>query len=377
MPWLFGIQACAFDNRYVIGEGHKVGYIDSLGNIAIPPQFDDGADFSEGLAAVEVGREYYFYRRIDDTSGYFIPVHDDSLFLIDKEEYVITNHGPYGFIDTTGRLVIFPEFDYAFDFSEGWAVVNRGGEWGDEGILDGGIWTYIGRTGGVHRTGFFEFKDYDNAQSFSEARAAVDSAGKWGYINSVGELEFNYQFDYAGPFEYGFAECRYDERGDYFWIDKRGEVYTDLRYFSEGFLIKNFRGKYGVFDSLGNELVAPKFDYLGPFVEGRAQVRDAGKWGFIAPNGNYVCEPRFDEVENYSSGMALVQLDKKWGYINHSGDVAITPQYGHAKPFKGALSGVVTTEKIILPDGKESIHAIRAYINKRGEIVWPKRAISR
>ena len=68
-------------------EQHKKwGYIDKTGRLIIPFKFDGAADFSEGLAAVEI-----------------------------KEKT--------GYIDKTGKFVIPPRFLSGFPFSEGLAVV--------------------------------------------------------------------------------------------------------------------------------------------------------------------------------------------------------------------------------------------------------------
>ena len=78
-----------------MGDGKKWGYVDYSGKVVVPLQFDDAkALFSEGLAAVRVGRN------------------------IDLGEL-----GKVGFIDGTGAMIVQPQFSSAQEFSEGFAVV--------------------------------------------------------------------------------------------------------------------------------------------------------------------------------------------------------------------------------------------------------------
>jgi WG containing repeat len=67
------------------------GYIDRNGRFAIPPQFDEADEFSDGLAHVRVGNKH-------------------------------------GFIDHTGKLVFPLEFDEAYPLFDGIARVGFGEE---------------------------------------------------------------------------------------------------------------------------------------------------------------------------------------------------------------------------------------------------------
>lgn len=72
----------------------KWGYINKEGQFVIKPRFQKASDFSEGLAAVQVG---------------------------DK----------WGYIDKQGRFVISPQFDFTWKFSDGlaWVVVHNKHSW--------------------------------------------------------------------------------------------------------------------------------------------------------------------------------------------------------------------------------------------------------
>jgi len=69
------------------------GYVDRLGKLIIPAQYQDAWTFSDGLAAVE-------------------------------------KDGNWGFIDRFGKVVIKPQFDRADSFAEGLAAVRVDKKWG-------------------------------------------------------------------------------------------------------------------------------------------------------------------------------------------------------------------------------------------------------
>ena len=81
-------------------KGKKL-FIDASGRAVITPQFDIVDDFSEGLAAVNIGQT-----RIPNLG-------------------LISNPGKWGYIDKTGRLLIPLKFTHAEDFSEGLAGGQR------------------------------------------------------------------------------------------------------------------------------------------------------------------------------------------------------------------------------------------------------------
>jgi hypothetical protein len=109
--------------------------------------------------------------------------------------YLIYEDGKWGFIDATGKVVIDPQFDEAWDFSEGLATVRIGEKWG-----------FIDVSGQ-----YVVDPQFDETWYFSEGLAPVRVGEEWGYIDTMGQYVINPQFDDTYGFFYGLAAVRFGD----------------------------------------------------------------------------------------------------------------------------------------------------------------------
>jgi len=112
----------------------------------------------------------------------------------------------YGYVDTSGAVVIRPQFQGAFDFSEGLAVV---------AVKANGATKY----GYIDKSGAWVIQpQFDNAGFFSEGLAAVGTRTSgtdadptwitdysWGYIDKTGTVVIPMQYQTADSFSGGVA----------------------------------------------------------------------------------------------------------------------------------------------------------------------------
>jgi hypothetical protein len=125
--------------------GEKYGYIDKTGKIVISPQFDTAFPFSdEGLALVSTDQKIGFINRSGTyaispqfvTSGWFFPFPWQFAFMLTPEIERVSfseglapvknkKDGKFGYINTTGNIVIDYQFDQAVPFYKGVAYVGR------------------------------------------------------------------------------------------------------------------------------------------------------------------------------------------------------------------------------------------------------------
>ena len=232
-----------------------------------------------------------------------------------------------GFIDWTGKVVIPPKYDNAFDFSEGFAYVIKNGKGG-----------FIDKTG-KEITSF----QYDATLGFSEGFAAVKKGSKYGFIDTTGEEVVPCTYDDVLSFSQGLAAVQ--KGGKWGFIDKAGEEvipfqYEDAYSFSEGLAGVEKNRKMGFIDKTGEEVIPFQYDYVYPFSEGLAMVAINNKGGYIDRTGKEVIPIQYDYSKQFSNGLAPVMKDNKWGYINKAGELVVPFKYGNAESFSEGFAAV-------------------------------------
>lgn len=208
----------------------------------------------------------------------------------------------WGFIDRTGKVVIEPQFDWAYDFSEGLAQVRRGRQCG-----------YIDRTG---KWLFDAAKTY-HERSFRCGRAVIDTDKGRAIMDRTGRV-IECPFDRIEEFSEGLAAVKVlpKEKPQPDWLGLTGE-------------------KWGFINTEGELVIPAKFTAVGQFSHGLAPVYvggdcdvctgpRGGRWGYINQEGRLVIEPQFRRAESFSEGLATVSFDgSTYGWIDPEGKPVI------------------------------------------------------
>ena len=240
------------------------------GSIVIQPRFESAGMFSEGLAAVQMGKE--------------------------QDE-------KWGYVDKSGKFVIDPHFDSAEGFSEGLAAVRSGGG-------KTGKWGFIDRSGKFAIT-----PQWDHASRFSGGLSIVRTGdivtGKERVIDKHGSYVSDLEAGVMLPCENGLTlvgiNVSWDDRG----VNRH----------------------FGFVDKSGKYVIDPKFDDAFCFSEGTAAVRigdaERGQWGYIDSTGKFVIDPEWGFAYVFKDGIASVAtaggLMKKWGVIDRTGQICNSP----------------------------------------------------
>jgi len=105
----------------------KVGYMDGAGRMVIPPRWDEGGDFKEGLAPVRDGTLWFFIdhagnvaAKLPETVRHADPL-SDGRSLVSADRSVPGRK--LGYVDRTGQWAVPPQWDHADAFENGLARV--------------------------------------------------------------------------------------------------------------------------------------------------------------------------------------------------------------------------------------------------------------
>ena len=286
--------------------GGTWGFIDTLGNIVIPPSYEYVRNFENNTA------------------------------ICKKESW--------GTIDKSNRTVM--------DF------IYRSIEWEDDyikaGVRNNRPVFYNPLGNSIVDWGYEKFKE------FSEGFCAVKNNGKWGLVNNQGEEVLECEYNVINSFNEGWAAIQ-DDLGWYF-IDSTLEVKLDLREseylevgnFSTGLcwykIKRNKKFYYGFMNKLGEQVINSNFTKAFDFQQGRARVVKNRKTGLIDNTGNFVMLPKkYDLVFPFEkNGIAQVRVNfmGDFGIINREGQTLTPCIYSKIFPFSNGYAKVVTHKGI-------------------------------
>lgn len=257
----------------------KWGYINSSGIMVIAPRFDFASTFSDERAQVK------------------------------------TADG-FGFIDTSGALVIPARYGQVMPFKHGVTSVR---------LFGGQEWFLINTRGErLGNQGFSEML------TFTDGLAAFRDKGKTGYVDTAGNIVIQPTLSWGGPFFNGRAPITLTL--GYAFIDKSGAIaikgpFQDTNPFSGGYALVKVKGMRGIIDTTGKWVIPPKYWALGPYSEGRASVQINRKWGYFDESGSIVIQPKYEFAATFKFGCTTVTLSGKTGLIDRSGTVVLPPVY--------------------------------------------------
>lgn len=306
------IAVCLFPASIKTIDGKKWGYINNKGRFVIPPQYEEAGEFqNNGLAIVwmnglagiisKSGRylvkpkyssinpfsdgvaivfeEKKGYKLIDEMGIEqtklafelsFIGSFQEKMAVFQDKQFL------YGYLDTSGNIIIPAQFEYAHDFHDGKAIVQ----------LKDKISGLIGRTGKLLQTYPYEWMGPLKEGLIAFQKTLQDKSG---YVNETGIIMIPPHFTIATAFK-----------------DDRAVVAVS----------ENNQNRYGLIDKSGKFIISPHYYDIRLVGKDRVAVSKAidpenPREGSVlaiadARTGQFLTDFIFDNVNNYHDGYASV-----------------------------------------------------------------------
>ncbi len=214
----------------------------------------------------------------------------------------------FGYINSTGKVVISPEYDEVGPFRNGLAVVLKNSKFGvinkkNELVVD--------------------FK-YDEIVDFQDGRAIVSLNEMYNLIDPFGkEISPTYVNDlvyFSNGIFVGLIDTSYQ------FLDKNLQLVSNVNYqevgdLIEGFSIIKMNGKFGVIDSSLNVKILVQFDEIERFNVNTFIYSLNGKKGLISTDGDKLTEPIFDDISEFNpdNNTAVVKIGSMISWIKMDG----------------------------------------------------------
>ncbi|EPR72631.1 hypothetical protein ADIWIN_2368 [Winogradskyella psychrotolerans RS-3] len=168
-------------------ENGKTGFRDLDGNIVIKAIYESAEMFSENHSAVEIDGKWGL---INENGKYVIEPQFDFLGGLHNGLVSFRQNELIGFLDVSGKVIIEPKFHWVDEFSEELCVVST--DWKtDEPRLYG----YIDTTG----TLVVDFK-YQHALKFENGIGKVELNNLWGAVDKNGKEVIEIKHKYISEF---------------------------------------------------------------------------------------------------------------------------------------------------------------------------------
>lgn len=311
----------------------------------------------------------------------------------------------YGYLDTSGNVVIKAQYLSTNAFRNGLAMVQISkGKYAATQFIDHSGKVVIKPLKNT-KTRYYAYTDFwmgDYAAteiwSISKRDGSISPVG-YNYVNSKGKLLNGEEYMYVGPFREGYAlvgtggasrkltRNSISEAGEYwlstwsgntsvraasqyYFIDPEGQqlgamTWTYARSFSEGMAavaVKTSGGtaRWGYINSSGTLQISPEYAEAWDFHNGLARVSDGENYGYVDPDGNLAVPMIWKSAGDFSAdGYAIVKDEYHAHLIDRSGSVVLETEYS-------SLITVPGTDRYIFNDGFAS-----GMIDRTGAVLIP------
>jgi hypothetical protein len=312
----------------------------------------------------------------DKTRQIIIPCQYENAFPFVEGRAMVQLHKKVGFIDETGKIIIPIQYDYLLDshfLKNGLAKVRLGNQ--DENAVG-----FIDKNGKVViPLAHYQVADFENGL----VRVAVLSGSqlKFGFYNRSGKLVIPIEYAWASNLDKnGYIYIKKHPKASHYQqvINSEGQIllqaqdYQLLSNFENGLAVFGQINEYfaknqqktkiqqlGYINEKGDKIIPAKYAQASAFSEGFAVVKESefSFFQLINRQGEPIHSQTYELMgSQVSEGLISVRQNGKWGYLDTLGNQVITCQYEQAGSFYQGLAIVELKQKY-------------AYLNAKGELI--------
>lgn len=312
------------------GKAQKEEYLE------LAQRFVDGGSIPRAIELLQLGIQQYEDEKMN--ALYEQIRYETAMVSTNIETVSFSQDGGYipymegllwGYMDSSGDMILEPQYEEALPFSGKYAVVKIKGVYT---LIDSlGDWYAIDKVGleqvekistpyivgkkggkyGIYTNTFHAVTDaiYDDAVLSSNGLCFVKQNGKWGLVNCDGEMVLDFVYDDVVR-------------------NSRNEAYAS------GYAVVKDASGYYIINEKGMQLGETCYAGAKGMEGGLLAVADQnGKWGFTDGTGGTVIDYQYEDAQSFSDGVAAVKRGGEWGYINMDNHVVIEAMYEEVMPF--------------------------------------------
>ncbi len=173
-----------------------------------------------------------------------------------------------------------------------------------------------------------------------------------GYIDYTGKVVIPIEFEkidmitdvYGKPVGKGYINAYNKKLKKSIIYDLDGNIkvpfkYSRFGYYKNGFIEAveyemfddEMRGVVGLIDTLGNQILPPKFDNIVEIKSSRIIVERNGKYGLYDMNNNEIISKKYDNIKFLDDSLVIVSYIRKFGVFDIKGNQLTEIKYTEIK----------------------------------------------
>jgi outer membrane protein assembly factor BamD (BamD/ComL family) len=346
---------------YPFLKGNQYGYMDGNGKTVIPPQFEQTNAFQDGIAVVSKKGKWGVITKKNATLIDF--QYDEMSEFIDGRS-VVSHGDTIGVIDRSGREVISMKFADIILLGNGWMALQGFNEDGyllcdiygtpksDKRFFEINSFTknrYIVQV----ESGFGIINDqaefvidpiYESLRTISDSIIEFGAEGKKGLMNVHGIRLTDPIYDDFSKMDITGKQILARQGSNLIYLNEKGQRFFNFAteyfpgafenaFFHAGMAIFRKKGKFGVMDFTGKEILKPNFEKLGGIAAFIPALKDS-KWTLLDYKGKALIPSEFDAIETLPGIGFLMERNGLLGLVDFNLRQIIPNDYSVIKRFE-------------------------------------------